>query len=569
MSIQPNWMPDACRQENLSHSHFRTAGRARLPFWSLGLLLFLAGAAAAQNSPPNGPYLNINDYGGSTSNADNSTAFNAALADCKAGDGGIILFGKGNYTFTQGVTIDGAGCSVQGAGQRATNLIFNASSGNFITMAEYGNTVSDLGFYSKITSGTPVWTSGYALAVGATSMGASYGIFRDLYFEGVPGAVYVYNSSETRFENLYIVNPTNTIAVRCDDGLGATPKPVYGVRMQNIVVGYNNANNTGTDSFWIGRGCNTVAISNSAVVGGTSAENPSGKHCIHVKDGTQFVVLNDFECVFSKEGAFFEGGSVIRSVNGVYSSTTADNGVAFSTNFTGNAQFTNNDIRDNAYHGMLINGGKDVVVSGGVIGNNSQISAGSYHGITVHKNLSNFTITGVRSGTITQSGGTPSPTQGYGILVNGGGTADYYVIVGNNLEGNMIGGLGDSVGSTHKVVAKNYPEPLSSLVVLNNSAPANTTFSISRNGTYLVQFAGSARSTTDNMTIGANLAIDSLVLATAKVWANEKESHRALVPAAVVVYLTSGSHLASISPSTANSLIDGNDAFTLTLTKID
>lgn len=441
-------------QENPVCSQPCRTTRGHLKLAILGLLL-LAGAAAAQNSPPNGPYLNINDYGGGTGVADNSSAFNAALADCKAGDGGIILFGKGSYTFTQGVTIDGAGCSVQGAGQRATNLVYNAATGNFITMAEYGNTVSDLGFYSKLDEGDPVWTDGFALAVGNGTTGASYGVFRDLYFEGVPGAVYVYNSSETRFENLYILNPTDQYAVKCDDGLGETPKPVYGVRMQNIVVGYDDAENTGTDSFWIGRGCNTISISNSAVAGGTSSTNPSGKHCIHVKDGAQFVELNDFECVFSKEGAYFEGGTVIRSVNGVFGSTTSDNGVGISTNFTGNLAFVNNDIRQNAKHGILVNGGKDVVITGGVIGNNSQDSPGAYHGIAIHKDVTHFTITGVRSGTILLPGGMPSATQKYGIYISPSGAADYFVITGNNLTGNLTAGLSDGSSGTNKVVANN------------------------------------------------------------------------------------------------------------------
>lgn len=447
----------ACRPENLSPAAARPRSRAARLLAASAPFLFLAGAAVAQNSPPNGPYLNINDYGGGTGVADNSTAFNLALADCKAGDGGIILFGKGSYTFTQGVTIDGAGCSVQGAGQRATNLIFNPAghTGDFITMAEYGNTVSDLGFYSKVTNGTAVWTDGFALAVGDGTKGANYGVFRDLYFEGVPGAVYVYNSIETRFENLFILNPTDTIAVKCDDGLGETPKPVFGVRMENIVVGYDNADNTGTDSFWIGRGCNTISISHSSVAGGTSAENPSGKHCIHVKDGVQVVVLDDFECVFSREGAYFEGANVIRAVNSVFGSTTSENGVSISTSFTGNLAFTNNDIRQNAKHGILVNGGKDVVITGGVVGNNSQEAAGSYNGIAVHKNVSHFTITGVRSGTIVLPSGMPSATQKYGISIGSGGSADYFVVTGNNLTGNVTGGLNDGSSGTNKVVANN------------------------------------------------------------------------------------------------------------------
>ncbi len=72
-----------------------------------------------------------------------------------------------------------------------------------------------------------------------------------------------------------------------------------------------------------------------------------------------------------------------------------------------------------------------------------------------HKNVSHFTITGVRSGTIVLPSGMPSATQKYGISIGSGGSADYFVVTGNNLTGNVTGGLNDGSSGTNKVVANN------------------------------------------------------------------------------------------------------------------
>ena len=412
--------------------------------WLVGSAILAASLlVSAAPAPAQGYYLAISSYGGDPTNVDNTGAFNAALTACKQGLGGVILFGKGVYRFESAITVDGAGCSVQGVGQRATTLQFNGS-GDFLTIAEFGNTVSDLGF-----AGT---ASGFALVAGG-GPGASYGVFRDLYFDGVAGAVHVYNSSETRFENLYIVNPTGSAAVRCDDG--GVNKPVFATRMSRIAVGYGSPTpNTITDGFVVGQGCYTFALSASSVSGGSTAARPSGNRCIVVHAGAVFVVLDDFECDHSLYGASFEGGNVVQSVNGFYGSTLAGNGVTFHEGFTGNAQFTNNDIRGNFQHGVLLNGGTDVVFTGGVIGNNSQATSGGFNGFAVGANVSRFTITGIRSGAIKQDSLPAIASQGYGICVNAGNSDDY-VIANNNLVGNVIGGLGDGGTGTNKMVVNN------------------------------------------------------------------------------------------------------------------
>lgn len=428
----------------LTHDSRQTPGRPALSTRGRALAAAIVASLFLVAVPAQAQYqLLISNYGGSPANPDNTAAFNSALNACKLGQGGIILFGKGVYRFQSPITVDAAGCSVQGVGQRATSLQFNGQ-GDFLTIAEYGNTVSDVAFL-----GSPGWTQGFALVVGGGG-GASIGVFRDLLFESVPGAVHVYNSSETRYDNLYIVNPKGPAAFLCDDG--GVSKGVFGVRLRNIMIGYNTFGpiNSTTDGFVVGNGCNTFALSASGVSGGI----PSGGRCISVLPGSSLIVLDDLECDHTLYGAVFDGGNVIQSTNGFYGSTLGGNGVTFTGNFTGNAQFTNNDIRGNSQNGVLLNGGTDIVFTGGVIGNNSQQSHGVFNGITVGSGVSRFTITGVRSGAIDQGSGTPSPHQAFGILV-AAGPSNQYLITGNNLTGNFYGGLGDGGTGTNKVVANN------------------------------------------------------------------------------------------------------------------
>ena len=286
------------------------------------------------------------------------------------------------------------------------------------------------------------------------SLTLSYSIVQDLYFEGIPGATLVTNSSEVRLENLYIRTPTGANAVYCGN-TGNNASNVYALRISNVVVGFNSdavgtaVNNT-TNSFFADAGCYTITISNTSISGG-SPTSPSGNHCLVVEDDAQFIVLNDFECDHSRNGIRIDGGRVIQSVNGFYGSSLVGNGITFTENFIGNAQFANNDVRGNQQHGILINGGRDFSFVGGVIGNNSQASCGSYHGVTIGQGVELFSIVGTRNGQIKQQSGNSLPVvkQGYGVFIVDPQTADF-VISNNNFVGNRSGGVNLCADSTNK-----------------------------------------------------------------------------------------------------------------------
>lgn len=345
-------------------------------------------------------------YGGDpTGGSDNVTPFNNALAACAGTNGGIIWFQAGNWRFNSAINDNVQGCSIQGAGAQATNFVFYGATGNFISVNAYNSGVSNLGILNG-----GVWTSGFGLAVGV-SAGASLATYNNLYFDAIPGFIYVTGSSETKFTNIYGVDPLGAAAYQCD-GAGATQ--VFGTRWNNVALGYGSTN-TSTNGFHMGSGCNTWTMSQ---ISSSGAAGGSGNDCLVMDSGASFLVLDDFECDHSVNGANINGGTGIQIVNSWFGSTLTGNGLTFGSGFSGFASISNSHIRDNAAIGVLINGSGGVQVVGNVISGNATAD------VAVGANISNFQI---NSNQLSVPG---DPTATYGALVNSG-TSNYYVIANN------------------------------------------------------------------------------------------------------------------------------------------
>lgn len=109
---------------------------------------------------------------------------------------------------------------------------------------------------------------------------------------------------------------------------------------------------------------------------------------------------------------------------------------------------------------------------------------------------------------------------------------------------------------------------LATVVFNQNHPPAtgNLTGSFSNiSQRLLILFSGSAWTHNAPTLISANLMIDGNVITSASVWANESISHKALVTARIVITLNPGTHNVVIVPTGANTIIDFNDVFTLTV----
>ena len=356
-----------------------------------------------------GSYATVYDvaatYGGDpTGTNDNVTPFNKALAAC-ASTGGIIWFRAGTFRFNSGINDNVTGCNIVGSGPQATNFYYYAASGDFVSVNAYNVNVSGLAIFSGGS-----WTSGYGLAVGV-SAGASLGHYNDLYFSGIPGFIHLTGASETKFTNIYGVNPTGASAFLCD---GAGASAVYGTRWNNVALGYGTTN-TSTNGFHMGSGCNTWAMSQ---ISSSGAARGSGNNCLLVDSGSAFLVLDDFECDHSVVGGTINGGTGVQITNSWFGSTLSGNGLTFGAGFAGFASVSNSHIRDNLYYGVLIAGSGGIQLTGNVISGNAsgQVAVGA--------NISNFQINS------NQLGVPGDPTSTYGAIVNTG-TSNYYTITAN------------------------------------------------------------------------------------------------------------------------------------------
>lgn len=370
-------------------------------------------------------------YGGDpTGAADNVTAFNNALAACAGSNGGIIWFQAGQWRFNSGIDDNVQGCSIQGVGQQATNFYYYGSSGNLLTIDAYSAGVQGIGFFNGGS-----WTSGFALAVGVNS-GASLATYNNLFFSGIPGFIYLSGASESKFTNIYGVDPTGTDAYRCD---GAGFSQVFGSRWSNVQVGYQSTNTT-TNSFHMGSGCNSWALSQA---GSSGAVGGSGLACLVVDSGADFLFANDLECDHSVNGVLVNGGTGLQfGANDWFGSTLSGNGITFGSGFSGFATITGAHIRDNSAYGVLINGSGGVQVVGNVISGNASGN------VAVGSNVNNFQI---NSNTLGVPG---DPTATYGVLVNTG-SSDRYTIVGNVCGANNTNGVIDGGSGGHKSVGSN------------------------------------------------------------------------------------------------------------------
>lgn len=372
----------------------------------------------------------VNNFAGSAGGSlDNTTPFNNALAACSAGGGGIIWFRAGNFRFNSAINDNVQGCNIVGAGPQATNLIYYGSSGNFISINAYNSGVSNLAIFSGGS-----WSSGFGIAVGV-SAGASLATYNNLYFSGLPGFIYLTGASETKFTNIYGVNPTGAAAYQCD---GAGASQVFGTRWNNVAIGYN-ATNTTTNGFHMGSGCNTWAMSQ---VSSSGAGAGSGNNCLLVDSGTAFLVLDDFECDHSVSGGTIQGGTGIQIVNSWFGSSLGGNGLTFTSGFSGFASVSNSHIRDNSASGVLVNGSGGVQLTGNIISGNASAQ------VAVGGGVSNFQIN-------SNSLGVPGdPTSTYCALVNTG-ASNYYTISNNVCGATNTNGVTDGGSGSKKSVTGN------------------------------------------------------------------------------------------------------------------
>ncbi len=145
-------------------------------------------------------------------------------------------------------------------------------------------------------------------------------------------------------------------------------------------------------------------------------------------------------------------GSVVRArfSNSWFSSNNLQGVLIFNqgTGTIGPIEFISPHVLSNGSHGFQVESTgaiSDIHINGGVFADNAG------YGVTFGPNLQGFSIANARVGNAADLAGNTSD----GIIVHGGGTADYYRIVNNDVRGNSGQGIVAQGGTASKIVSGN------------------------------------------------------------------------------------------------------------------
>jgi len=153
---------------------------------------------------------------------------------------------------------------------------------------------------------------------------------------------------------------------------------------------------------------------------------------------------NDAIRLYGGEGCFITTSWVGSSLRG--------NGIVTANNWRSELLVTNSRIWGNAQFGILLNAGFGACINNNTIALNSTFTP-SCAGVGVGSGISKFAITGnnITNDTSFTDIGT---TQSYGVFVSSG-ASDYYQIVGNVINNNIVSNVSDGGTGTNKIV-QNY-----------------------------------------------------------------------------------------------------------------
>jgi len=196
---------------------------------------------------------------------------------------------------------------------------------------------------------------------------------------------------------------------------------------------------------------------------------------------------NDAICLYGGEGCFLTTSWI--------GSTFTGSGIVTANNWRSELLVTNSRIWGNAQFGILLNAGFGACINNNIIALNS-IAAPGYAGIGIGAGISKFTITGntISNDTSFSDVGT---TQSYGVFINSG-ASDYYQIVGNVINNNIIANIADGGTGTNKIV-QNYVTNGGGLT-LSGQLAAN-------NGSFVGAIAGASVTTTGTIAGSALAAV--------------------------------------------------------------
>src|SRR6202030_672947 len=129
-------------------------------------------------------------------------------------------------------------------------------------------------------------------------------------------------------------------------------------------------------------------------------------------------------------------------------------GMLVNSNFKGEVAVGQSRVSGNAQNGILVQPGPvNILVENSFITNHSAQASGTSHGIAIASNATHVMVQGNRVGPEFNGGN----NQGFGVSINGG-TSDFIVVKGNDLQGNVTNAINNGGPSgTHNIIEGNTP----------------------------------------------------------------------------------------------------------------
>ncbi|VWD51515.1 glycosyl hydrolase family 28-related protein [Burkholderia contaminans] len=384
--------------------------------------------------PTNGVVPNVKDYGATGNGTVDDTLAIQECVNSLASSGGEVFFPPGVFLYST-LTLP-PGVSLRGASSFSTVLLEAHAAGDCIIM-QGDNTVSNLQLNHKVTrtSGRTVWMQGNNCTLRDFE---AYNYYQLWDAQTPSGGIVVFPKiingnialpSVADGSNLgFFTNYANALVDQlCVSGTGSGTQPGSGINLVNgdtCVINNTNITRHGINlNFRPGAGHNIFAthVSNSLF----DSSNTLG-NVVMATEG------NVFDTVFSNCWMGLASGAAGFGCNIAPPGGGNVDGMSF-----GNCIFPDNDVAGLSVAGNASN----IIVNGGYAG-------GSVHGY-VFNAIQHFSVTNVRAGNIATRGANSL----YGISVIG--AADNYIIMGNNLRGNGVGGMNDSGAGASKIVSPN------------------------------------------------------------------------------------------------------------------
>ena len=420
-----------------------------------------------------GDVFNVKDYGATGDGSTDDKAAIQAAINAVPSTGGTVVFPAGKYKLGSSLTI--------GATQNA--IILQGLAGNAIGLDNYGVRLfradGDTDPFISITEARSIHIKDMAFIGGEYNNGANSKVgVKPNNSEGAIDVTANAGCQEHVYENLSFYGITQCISLK---GLSSSiisnckfrqiPEDSSGgkavIRLSERVFVDNNGNPTGTERM------DQIRIENCIIDGSPNPSNSSSGSLaanainstvtgISIDKEVSTVFISDTSvircqyCYFINStwnGNFinFQNAEAERanvdgfSLNGVgnfmtlancFASTCNQNGINIGTAQDSSIEITNPNVRDNAYHGILINSPtENVSITNPTIGGNSRGNTSYYHGVDVASSTNHVYIAGGKIGGQTEDlGGTGS--QGYGININGN-NHDHIRIIGVDVSGNQ------------------------------------------------------------------------------------------------------------------------------------